>query len=217
MGLLILPLLMIALPGPEALGVLIPMYIVTDLMAVALYRHNINWKVVVELLPASLVGLLLGTWLLSGIDTRIFTPLLGGLILFILGLGLWLDHRPAELMRHPLATSLTGLAGGFISLIANAAGPLFSLYLLQQRLPKAAYISTRAWTFMLINAAKLPLVGSIGLITSDSLRLSLYGLPAMALGAAIGYWLLRRLQLAQFKWLIRFMAGIAAIKLFAFS
>ncbi|MFC6671075.1 sulfite exporter TauE/SafE family protein [Marinobacterium aestuariivivens] len=217
MGLLILPLLMIAMPGPEALGVIVPMYIATDLMAIVMYRREIAWKVLAGLLPPALAGVVLGSWLLSELDASAFTPLLGALILGMLGLGLWLDHRPTALMRHPLAARLTGLVAGFISMIANAAGPLFSLYLLEQRLSKNAYVSTRAWGFMLINLAKLPMLASLGLISSESLQLSLWGLPALATGAAVGYWLLRRLNLAQFKWLIRIMASIAALKLFAFG
>ena len=217
MGLLILPALMIAMSGPEALAVLVPMYIATDLMAIAMYRRDISWPVLVALLPPALIGVVLGTWLLGNLDTSAFTPLLGGLILAMLALGLWLDHRPAGIMRHPVAAHVTGLAAGFISMIANAAGPLFSLYLLEQRLSKDAYVSTRAWGFMIINGAKLPLLWSLGLISRESLTLSLYGLPALMLGATIGYWLLRRLNLSQFKWLIRIMASLAAIKLFAFS
>lgn len=217
MGLLILPVLMLAMTGPEALAILVPMYIATDLMAIAMYRRDVNWSVLIALLPPALIGVLLGTWLLGSLDTSAFTPLLGGLIICMIALGLWLDRRPTGIMRHPVAANVTGLAAGFISMIANAAGPLFSLYLLEQRLPKDAYVSTRAWGFMIINAAKLPMLWSLGLISRDSLTLSLYGLPALMLGASIGYWLLRRLQLSQFKWLIRIMASLAAIKLFAFS
>ncbi len=217
MGLLILPVLMIAMPAPEALAVLVPMYIATDLMAIAMYRRDISWPVLLALLPPALIGVLLGTWLLGSLDASAFTPLLGGLILSMIALGFWLDHRPTSIMRHPLAANITGLAAGFISMVANAAGPLFSLYLLEQRLSKDAYVSTRAWGFMIINGAKLPMLWTLGLITQDSLTLSIYGLPALVLGASIGYWLLRRLNIAQFKWLIRIMASLAAIKLFAFS
>jgi len=205
------------MPGPEALAVIVPMYLMTDLMAILMYRREISWKVLGALLPPAFAGVVLGGWLLSGLDASAFTPLLGVLILAMLGLGLWLDRRPTGLMRHPLAAGVTGLGAGFISMIANAAGPLFSLYLLEQRLSKEAYVSTRAWGFMLINLAKLPMLGTLGLLNQQSLMLSLKGLPALMLGAAIGYWLLRRLNLTQFKWLIRIMASLAAIKLFAFS
>ena len=41
MALLILPVIMIAIPGPEALGVIAPLYVVTDLMAISTYRKQI--------------------------------------------------------------------------------------------------------------------------------------------------------------------------------
>ncbi|GGO88120.1 UPF0721 transmembrane protein [Marinobacterium nitratireducens] len=217
MGLLILPLVMVAVPGPEALGVIVPMYLITDLMAILMYRREISWKVLAALLPPAFAGVMLGGWMLSGIDPASFTPLLGAIIIAMLALGLWLDRRPSGLMRHPLAANLTGLGAGFISLVANAAGPLFSLYLLEQRLSKEAYVSTRAWGFMLINLAKLPMLMSLGLLNSQSLALSLQAVPGLLIGVTIGYWLLRRINLTQFKWVIRIMASLAAIKLFAFS
>jgi len=37
------------------------------------------------------------------------------------------------------------------------------------------------------------------------------------IGAGLGYWILGKLQLTHFKWLIRIMASIAAVKLMVFS
>ena len=51
MGLLVLPIVMIAFPGPEALGILLPLYIITDVMAVASYRNKIAWSVLARFYP----------------------------------------------------------------------------------------------------------------------------------------------------------------------
>ncbi|OMH32186.1 sulfite exporter TauE/SafE family protein [Motiliproteus sp. MSK22-1] len=217
MGLLILPVLMIAFPGTQALGILIPIYIITDLMAIAMYRKDIAWPVLARLLPVGFVGVALGGWLLSEINTEMFTMMLGITIVLIVVLGVWLDHKPAKFMRHPTSAYITGLCAGFVSLIANAAGPLFSLFMMEQRLSKEAYVSTRAWGFLIINLAKVPVLWFLGLVNWQTTLVSLQCLPGLIVGAAIGYQLLRHLKLNQFKWLIRLMATIAAIKLFAFS
>lgn len=217
MGMLILPILMIAFPGPEALGILVPTYIATDLVVVALHRKAVNWGVLLRLLPLQMFGMALGVWVLMEINTSNFSLMIGGIIIVMLLLGWWLEHHDAAFMRHPAMASSIGLVAGLVSIIASAAGPLLSLYMLEQKLSKQAYISTRAWSFLFIDIAKIPLLLPLGYLNIETTLLGIQALPAVALGALAGYWMLRRLELAQFKWLIRGMAVAAAVKLFVFS
>lgn len=213
MGLLILPVIMIAFPGPQALGIILPMYLITDIFAVISYRKNISWPLLWRLLPLCLAGMLLGGWFLSNLDANQFTLLLALMIIAMLVLSIVMDSFKSNFMRHPLMASVIGFIGGVVSVISNAAGPLFSIYFMEQKLDKATYVSTRSWAFLLINLAKIPLLLSIGLLSVESTLISLQSLPALVVGALIGYWLLKRLNLNQFKWLIRIMASIAVTKL----
>jgi uncharacterized membrane protein YfcA len=217
MGLIILPIVMLAVPGPAALGIVVPIYVMTDVMAIVMYRKNIQWSVLARLLPLSFLGVALGGWWLSGIDTEQFTSMLGAVIVAILLLGIWLDYKPTHMMKHPLIISTAGLLAGFVSLIANAAGPLLSLILIEQKLSKEAYVSTRAWGFLMINLAKLPVLSLLGFVNGHATLLSLQCLPGLIVGSVIGYYVLSKLNIAQFKWLIRIMALIAAIKILMFS
>ncbi|WP_421869272.1 sulfite exporter TauE/SafE family protein [Motiliproteus sp.] len=217
MGMLVLPILMIVYPGPEVLGVLIPLYLWNDLAVMFCYRQRINWRIIAALAPLLVLGMALGSWLLQGLDADRFRLLTGTMILAMLGLSLWLDDHQSQWLRHPLASRGAGLLGGLISMTTNTAGPLLSLYLMEQPLDKRAYMSTRAWIFILVNVFKVPLLIGLGLMTWESTQTSLWGIPGLALGGLIGFWLVRRLQFAQFKWLIRGTAALAAIKLFVFS
>ncbi len=217
MGLIILPLIMFAYPGPQALGIILPMYIITDIMAITSYRKNICWPVIVRTLPLSVGGVILGGWMLSTIDISEFTLLLGAMIISMLLLGIWLDKSKALFMQNPATGHAIGLFAGFVSMTSNAAGPLFSLYLMEQNLSKESYVSTRAWLFLMINFSKVPILWSLGLLNTETITLSIQGVPGLIIGAVMGYWLLGRLKLLQFKWLIRGMATIAAIKLFVFG
>ena len=217
MGMLILPVLMIAYSGPEALGILVPMYILTDLVVVALYRKGVNWGVLLRLLPLQILGMVIGSWLLADISASVFSIMIGSIIIGMLLLGWWLDNHDAEFMRHPAMASSVGLVAGVVSMTASAAGPLLSLYMLEQKLSKASYISTRAFSFLFIDLAKIPLLLGLGYVNLETTLLGIKALPAVAVGALLGFWLLRRLELAQFKWIIRGMAAVAAAKLFLFS
>ncbi|ETX12280.1 permease [Marinomonas ushuaiensis DSM 15871] len=217
MGLLILPIVMVAFPGPEALGILLPLYIVTDLMAVASYRHKIAWSVLARFLPLAFLGVFVGSHFLANIGADQFLTFLGVIIVAMIGLGLYLDFRPAAFMRKPVTAYLMGFFGGVITMMANAAGPMFSLFLLEQKLEKATYISTRAWAFFILNLLKLPLYIGLGLLSVESTKTSLYALPGLALGSFIGYHFLKKVNPIQFKWMIRIMSALAAFKLFLFT
>lgn len=217
MGLLVLPIVMIAFPGPEALGTLLPLYIITDIMAVYSYRKNISWPVIARFLPLGFLGILVGASVLSGIDSEQFVLLLGAIIIAMILLGFYLDARPASFMQKPIAAYTIGFSGGIISMVANAAGPLISLFLLEQKLTKESYVSTRAWSFFIINLVKLPMYLGLGLLSQESLIISSYALPGLMVGIVIGYHFLKHVSPVHFKWLIRIMSALAALKLMLFS
>lgn len=218
MGLIILPIVMIVLPGPEALGVLLPLYILTDSMAAYSYRKEISWSVLMRFLPLSFLGVGVGAYLLAGLDADQFVTLLGAIIIAMILLGLILDYRPTNpFMQKPITAYSMGFATGLVSMVANASGPLFSLFLLEQKLGKDSYVSTRAWGFFLTNFMKLPMYLSLGLLSQESLVVSTYALPGLLVGALIGFHFLKRISPIHFKWLIRIVSTIAAMKLVLFS
>lgn len=216
MGMLILPLLMIVIPGPAALGALVPMYVATDIFAVSIYRKSINWGVLIRFLPPLLIGLVVGAWVIADISLSSFSWLIGGTILFILSFSWWLDNHNADFMRHPVMTNLAGFISGLLSLAASAAGPFVSIYLLEQRLSKESYVSTRAFIFFLVNIAKVPILMVLGYINWETTLLGFQLLPAVLVGACVGFLVLRKLDITHFKWLIRGLAAIAAVKLLVF-
>ena len=56
-----------------------------------------------------------------------------------------------------------GIAAGVTTTVANAAGPIMSIYLLAQRLPKEDFIAAGVWFFFLVNLIYIPLSEEPGL------------------------------------------------------
>jgi uncharacterized membrane protein YfcA len=79
-------------------------------------------------------------------------------------------------------------------MLANAAGPIATLYLLACRLPKLEFVGTAAVFFFAINLIKVPFSASLGLITWTTLLWSLSTLPLVYLGIQSGRWLLQRIS-----------------------
>ena len=98
-------------------------------------------------------------------------------------------------------------------MLANAAGPVMTIYLPACRLPKMELVGTGAWFFFVVNLAKVPCSVKLGLITRDSLLLTAALVPAVVLGAWSGRWILQRINQRLFNALLFAFTVIAALKL----
>jgi uncharacterized protein len=111
---------------------------------------------------------------------------LGVLLFLVAGLALWRRQQKEPPTLPKWAAPLTGLAAGFTTMVANAAGPVSTLYLLAMRLPKAAFLGTAAWFFFFINWIKVPIGIGFSMISLDSLKFAVWLFPAAILGALVG-------------------------------
>jgi uncharacterized membrane protein YfcA len=104
-----------------------------------------------------------------------------------------------------------GLFAGFTTMIANAAGPVMVLYLLAMRLEKLEFLGTAAAFFLAINWIKVPFALQLGLINQESLGLNLWLLPAVAVGALSGRWIVARINQRVFENIALGLSGLAAV------
>jgi uncharacterized membrane protein YfcA len=207
------------LPARMATGVVLPMLIFADIFAFLVYRKNLEWKRVGRLLPWALAGLVLGWLALGRVNDRQTARLVGGIITAMLALHLWRRrNKPDDAATHAPAWfgPVMGVFAGITTMIANAAGPVMTLYLLAMRLPKLEFLGTGAAFFLLINWIKVPFIAELGLINTSSLALNLYLLPAVAVGALLGRPVVERVNQRVFENAALALTAIAAVKLLCF-
>jgi len=70
LGAVIAPMLAITFPVSEAVGLTLPLLIIGDAFAIAAYWRAWNMRYIWWLLPAALVGIVIGTLLLVSLDNR---------------------------------------------------------------------------------------------------------------------------------------------------
>ncbi|WP_144940800.1 sulfite exporter TauE/SafE family protein [Kocuria salsicia] len=92
-----------------------------------------------------------------------------------------------------LAAASYGALGGFTTMVANAGGPVMSMYFLAARFPKHAFLGTAAWFFVTMNLLKVPVSVGLGLITTRTLVLDAVLVPGVVVGALVGKWALARI------------------------
>jgi uncharacterized membrane protein YfcA len=191
-----------------------------DLMAVAWYRRGADWKIILRLFPWALVGLAAGSFILHQIpadDTLFMRRLIGGIVLFLAAISFIKSRlRPDQIPSGAGPAAFFGILMGTTTQLANAAGPVSSIYLLAMKLPKDRYMGTAAWYFLILNWIKVPIFFFEGRITGESVLIDLAMIPVLVIGAAIGILLLRKIPQQIFERIIHVFVVAAAIKLLFF-
>ena len=201
----------------QASGLILPLLIFGDFVAVLSYRTHTQWRYLWKLLPWTAVGIVLGYFALGHISDRTTRNMIGVIIVSLCVLGFWrrylaVQSQESEAWHWALAAAL-GIAAGFITLVANAAGPLMAIYLVAMRLPKLQFVGTVAVFFTVLNLFKVPFMVDLGLITAESFKFNLMLAPAVFLGALAGRWILIRINQRLFEDLVLALSAIAGILL----
>lgn len=215
-GILAILLMAMAIPGKASPGILLPMLLLGDIFAVIYYHRECQWKILLKIFPLTAVGVVIGYFTVDIIPAEVFEKVLGIIILIMLSLEIILARRKQAFQGNWFTTSIIGIMAGIATMIANAAGPIFGIYLLQMGLTKSEFVGTRSWFFLILNIFKLPFSAGLGLITVDTLTLNLMFVPIILLGAFIGFKVLKLINIKIFKGFIRVAVLIAAIRLIFF-
>lgn len=208
------------LEAKASTGLVLPLLIVGDVVAVATYRQHVRWKHVVRLFPWTAAGVIAGTFALERIDNRQAKILIGVILFLMLALHLW-RNRQAQSVRLEHAVTehavwfapFTGIMAGFTTQVANAAGPVMIIYLLAMRLPKMEFLGTGAVFFMLLNWFKVPFMIHLHMITTDSFIVNCWLAPVVVAGALVGRAVALRIPQKLFERIALALTFIAAAKL----
>jgi uncharacterized protein len=222
-------------PPRESTGVILPLLVFADLFAVTIFNRHALWSEVLRILPPAVVGIVIGFLIFQYIPSQHFGPVIGWMILGLVGWQFWQRHQAKRRAETGEVAGSTGeeaqgnsnqardgtrfvsysygTLAGATTMIANAAGPIMTVYLLSAGLAKYAFTGTSAWIFCLINLTKLPFSYALGVINRESLLFNAFMLPAVAAGIFIGRTLLRLIPQIWFERVLLLSAALAAVKL----
>lgn len=230
-GVLMVPLMAGNFPAAASSGLMLPILVAGDVFAIVWYRRAAQWACVLRTLPWAVGGIVFGYVFMRscfGEDARwpvSETALRRGIgvaLLAMLALGAWLKRpspAPVEDGENApppggrwLAPLIGGMAG-FTTMVANAAGPVWIVYMLLLGLPKRAFLGTTGWAFLIINLLKVPFSMHLGYIAPETLMFNVKMLPGLVVGAALGIWIVPRIGQELFNRLATVLAALAALNL----
>ncbi|MBD0839682.1 MULTISPECIES: sulfite exporter TauE/SafE family protein [unclassified Streptomyces] len=209
------------LPARASTGVLLPILIAGDVLAVLVYRRHAHWPTLWRLFPAVAAGVVAGTVFLMWADDGIVRTSIGAILLLMAAVTVW-RRRASEADRSPDAVVTRGgrikarsygVLGGFTTMVANAGGPVMSMYLLSAGFRKLGFLGTSAFFFLIVNVSKVPFSVGLGLIDGRSLLLDAALVGFVVPGALIGRWAVNRINQRLFEQLVIAATVVGAVQL----
>ena len=188
LGIVLVIILAFVFGEKASTGVLLPMLIAADIMAVTYYNRHANWKYIKKLIPWMVVGVLVGVWLGHFISEVLFKKIMA-IIVSVLIMFYAEQQKNPNIPTNPLFAITAGFFSGFSTMIGNLAGPITNVYFLAMRLPKNEFIGTAAWLFFIINVFKLPFHFLVWkTVSKETLVLNMVLLPVIVIGFFSGIW-----------------------------
>ena len=214
LGMLAVAIFTHLMPAKQATGMVLPLLCIGDIVATASYRQHANWRHIRRLFPWTAAGMVIGYFALDLVNERQAQMLIGSIVLTLVVLQLIRRKVSGHEAEHGSWFAPTiGVLAGFTTLVANAAGPLMSVYMLAMRLPKMDFVGTGAVFFLLLNFFKVPFMVHLGLINSSSFSLNLLLAPIVVAGAWFGRKLVQRIDQRAFENIALALSLIAGLKL----
>jgi uncharacterized protein len=229
LGLIVVPIVAVALDytpltSKAALGLLLPLLILGDILSLAQYRKIFDFSKVRRLVVPTAVGVSIGSLLLYSIHNTGNDKLIAALLrleiglesVFLVSLHWWRQYKGIQqrLMPEPQRSWITGTFIGISTTLAHAAGPIMTAYLLPLQLERRVFVGTVAVFFFFVNTSKLPAYYLAGQFNDVPYLLVLQLCPLVVLGAICGFQLIKRLtdqSFFRFVYIAVFTIGIYLI------
>jgi uncharacterized protein len=223
LGMLVTPLCVLAFDAKVAIGVLLPLLCAGDVFSLYHYWGKWDRRNLLYLVPGVVVGVLIGVQFIGQISARNLNLSIGILAVAFVLFQFFKEYifRAEGVFKpgHGLGIPC-GIGAGFTSSIAHGAGPVVSVFLIPQKLPKEIFVGTNVLVFTWVNWIKMPFFVGHGIVTRETLITSLEFLPIIPVGVWLGVWLNRKFSegvFTQLIYLFTFLAGIELIFNFDFA
>ena len=191
-------------------GILLPLLLTGDILAIWYYKRHVKWRYLVKCIPAMFVGVAFATWVGKDLDERSFKVWMAVIILVIVAILIWREWKKFEHVKNSWLIAIPlGFAIGFTTMIGNLAGGVAVLYFLAIGLNKNDVIGTSTWLFLIINLFKLPFhIWVWGTVSFSSFYDNIGLLPVVIFGFVIGLYFVKKFSEQNYRY---FLIGVTAL------
>jgi hypothetical protein len=215
-GIFLTPILALVTDPKEAVVLVAPMMLFTDITALYQYWRRWNLKDVLALAPPCLIGVMGGVFLLNWFTSDLARRAIGFIGLLYVAVEIFRRGFHIQPSIQGLSRSIPiGMIAGVASALANSGGVFLSTYV-AGRLKKEFFVGTLVMIFFWLNITKVIMFTGLGLLHSRLWILEGTLLPLMFAGGLMGKWINRRIEERQFMRFIFAIIVLACLKLIFF-
>ncbi|CAH8287291.1 sulfite exporter TauE/SafE family protein [Mariniflexile fucanivorans] len=212
-GIIIVVILAFVFGEKTSTGILLPLLIFADIFAVIYYNKHAQWHYIKKLLPAMVIGVLVGVWVGNDISEALFKRIMAIIIIGSVFIMFYMENRKsATIPTSKWFSNSAGFLAGFTTMVGNLAGPVSDIYFLAMRMPKNEFIGTAAWLFFIINVFKLPFHIFIWeTVSFETLVLNSVLIPMVILGFFLGAYIVKLISNVNYRRFVLIVTALGGI------
>ena len=178
----------------QAAGILLPLLVLMDVMAMYIYWKKWRVDIFKIIIPASIIGIIIGSLTFQYTSENQIRLVVGIIsILFVI---------ISLIQKNNLALKPTKIKGifwsgtaGYTSFLIHAGAPPMNFYMLPLKLDKTIYIGTTTFAYFIINSVKLIPYYYLDFLAPSYLKISIALIPVAILSVLLGYFLQKKVGL----------------------
>jgi len=211
-SMLAVPVMSFVMNPIQAAGILLPLLVLMDVMAMYIYWKKWRVDIFKIIIPASIIGIIIGSLTFQYTSENQIRLVVGIIsILFVI---------ISLIQKNNLALKPTKIKGifwsgtaGYTSFLIHAGAPPMNFYMLPLKLDKTIYIGTTTFAYFIINSVKLIPYYFLDLLAPSNLKISIAPIPVAIFSVLIGYFLQKKVSQEVFYNIIYFLLFLSGLKL----
>ena len=191
-SLISVPLMTLVMPLSQALAIILPILIFSDIVAVYRFRKEFDLSTLKLIVPFAALGIFIGSISFSYFSEDILKFIVGVMgFFFTAHYFLFKKNKEEKSNKNFFKGGICSMIAGFTSFCVHAGGTPTSIYLLPLRMKKEIYVGTRVFFFTFVNLIKLPFYIYLSMVSFQTFKLSMMLVPLAIIGIYIGYRILK--------------------------
>ena len=212
-GIIIVTLMALVFGARASTGIILPLLMTGDILAVIYYKKHAQRLLLIKLLPWMISGVLIGVLIGKDLPEELFK---NGMALIILisaiMIYLWERRKSTYIPTQWWVAGILGISAGITTMIGNLAGAFANIYFLAMRIPKNEFIGTAAWLFFIINIVKLPFhIFVWHTIDYSSIQRDFYLFPMVIIGFLFGVKIIQSIKEEYYRRFILVMTALGGL------
>ena len=200
-GIFLTPILALMVGPKQAVGLMSPMMLITDVVTLYVFWGQWDWKQIKVIFPGTVLGTIFGAYYLFWASPSIAKITIGIIAIAFSSMTVYKSKNPSAFQKFEVRTwhgVITSFFSGIASAIANAGGVVVTIYLVSAGLSKEVFIATLVSVLLISDISKFILYTHLNILTWEYLLMGLALTPVMLLGSWLGRKLLERLNERQY-------------------